>query len=443
MTKRSIIRLASYSICLVAVLAGFAIIGHNNSVAYKRQLEVSYQKSLFELSECLDSIETNLTKSAYATTPVMMTNLSEDLYSECNSAKNALSRLPIDQLNLNGAYKFLTQATDYATYLSSKIRTGEQISQKEYENLKAMLEYSKKYSNFIDEMVAKCYAGGKITDGEIKSKHDGSKISNMSLNFDEAEKTFTDYPVLLYDGPFADAVLNRDPEMTKAGKKMSKEECRAIAAKALSIKPDELKFESEEEGLIPSFDFTYNNTTVAVTKTGGYVAYIICADQIKAKTIDDKKAVSLGKDYLKKLGYDNMESTYFTTANNVCVINYAYTENGVIRYTDLIKVGISLADGKVYSLEAKGYLTNHRNRENYESKLSESEAAAHISSNVNILSSKMCLIPKPNGKEAYCYEFHCKSKASNQEVLIYINAETGEEENILLLLYSDNGTLTK
>jgi hypothetical protein len=28
-------------------------------------------------------------------------------------------------------------------------------------------------------------------------------------------------------------------------------------------------------------------------------------------------------------------------------------------------------------------------------------------------------------------------------MLIYTNAETGKEEDILLLLYSDNGTLTK
>lgn len=443
MTKRSIIRAVSFSICIVAVLSAYAIIGHNRSVAYKARLEVSYQKSLFELSECLDSIETNLTKSAYATTPTMITNLSEDLYSECNSAKNALSILPIDRLNLNGAYKFLTQATDYSNYLAAKIRTGEQISDKEYENLKAMLEYSKKYSGYIDEMVAKCYAGGKITEGEIKSKHDGSTISNMSLNFDEAEKTFTDYPVLLYDGPFADAVLNRKPEMTKSGKKMSKEECHAIAAKALNVKPAELKFQSEEEGLIPCYDFAYNNSIIAVTKSGGYVAYIICSDQVKTKTITEENAKNIAKSYLKSLGYDGMESTYFTTANNVCVINFAYSENNVIRYTDLIKIGISLSDGKVYSLEAKGYLTNHRNREAYTAKISESEAVQRLSSNVEVISSKTCLIPKENGKEAFCYEFHCKSKGSKQEVLIYINAETGEEENILLLLYSDNGTLTK
>ena len=101
MTNRSIIRLFSYAVCIVAVLAAYAVIGNNNSANYKARLEAAYQQSLTELSECLDSIETNLTKSGYATTPTMMANLSEDLYSECNTAKNALSHLPIEQMNLS------------------------------------------------------------------------------------------------------------------------------------------------------------------------------------------------------------------------------------------------------------------------------------------------------------------------------------------------------
>ena len=65
----------------------------------------------------------------------MMANLSEDLYSECNTAKNALSHLPIEQMNLSGAYKFLSQAADYAGYLSSKTKSGTEISDEEYENI--------------------------------------------------------------------------------------------------------------------------------------------------------------------------------------------------------------------------------------------------------------------------------------------------------------------
>ena len=64
-------------------------------------------------------------------------------------------------------------------------------------------------------------------------------------------------------------------------------------------------------------------------------------------------------------------------------------------------------------------------------------------SNVEIISTKKCLIPKDNGTEVFCTEYHCKSKSDSQEVLIYKNAQTGKDEDILLLLYSDNGILTK
>lgn len=443
MKKRNVIRIFSFSVCLVAVLTTYAIIGNNQSRIYKARLEASYQQSLTELSECLDSIETNLTKSSYASTSTMMTNLSEDLYSECTAAKNALSHLPIEQMNLGGEYKFLSQAGDYAKYLSSKIDNGEEISDEEYQNLRMFLNYAKKYSDHISNLVTKCSLGGRITDNQVKSKINDSKLSNISLHFDEAEETFSDYPTLLYDGPFADAVLNREPVMVKDAESVSKEDAKKIAAKAVNASEDKVAFQCEEFGSIPCYNFVYEDYTIAVTKNGGYIAYIISSNTIRNRTITEENAINIASSYLEELGYKDMEKTYYSISNNVCVINFAYSEDGVIRYTDLIKVGISMADGKIYSIEAKGYLTNHRNREEFKNGITEKEAKSKISTNVEIISSRMCLIPKNNGKESYCYQFHCKSKDTDQELLIYINAITGEEEDILLLLYSDNGTLTK
>ena len=40
MTNRSIIRLFSYAVCIVAVLAAYAVIGNNNSANYKARLSV-------------------------------------------------------------------------------------------------------------------------------------------------------------------------------------------------------------------------------------------------------------------------------------------------------------------------------------------------------------------------------------------------------------------
>lgn len=443
MNNRSIIRLFSYSICIVAVLAAYAVIGNNQSNAYKTRLEASYQQSLTELSECLDSIETNLTKSAYASTPTMMANLSEDLYSECNTAKNALSHLPIEQMNLSGAYKFLSQASDYTSYLTSKAKSGAEISEEEYSNLLALLEYAKKYSESVNSMVSKCSAGGRITDNEIKSSGSGAKVASISLDFTQAEDTFSDYPTLLYDGPFADAVLNREPEVTKNAAEISRNEAQAIAAKALDADSSLISFKSEEYGNIPCYSFAYKNDTVSITKNGGYVAYILGGDTVSQQSITQENAVNIAASYLKSLGYNGMVNTYYAVTNNICVVNFAYSENGIIYYADLIKVGISMSDGKIYSLEAEGYLTNHRSRNGFSTGISIEQAAARLSSHINLISSKTCIIPKENGKEAQCYEFLCRDKKSGDDVLIYVNTQTGEEENILLLLYSDNGTLTK
>lgn len=443
MSKRNIIRLFSYAVCIVAVLAAYAVIGNNQSMAYKTRLEAVYQQSLTELAECLDSIETNLTKSGYASTATMMSSLSQDLYSECNTAKNALSNLPIEQMNLGGTYKFLSQAADYADYLSSKTRTGTQISEEEYNNMQKLLEYAKEYSKSVKDMVSKCTNGGEITENEVKGKNSGAKVASLSLDFTQAEEAFSDYPTLLYDGPFADAVLNREPAVTKNAPEKSKEECAKEAAKALYVTADKLTYAGDSNGTIPCYNYTMDGFTVAITKNGGYVSYILGSDNIKSQTITQENAVNIAAAYLKRLGYNNMTETYYAVENNICLVNFAYSRNNVVYYSDLIKVGISMADGRVYSIEADGYLTNHRDRQPDSMKINEKDIQSRLSGHVDVISTKHCVIPKNNGTEAYCIEYHCRSKSTGEEALIYVNTETGEEENILILLYSDNGTLTK
>ena len=100
-------------------------------------------------------------------------------------------------------------------------------------------------------------------------------------------------------------------------------------------------------------------------------------------------------------------------------------------------------NGKIVSLEAQGYLTNHIKRKVFNCKLTKEQAQSKLSKNLKVINSKRCVIPKESGNEVNCYEFRCNSNDTKEEVLIYINADKGYEENIMLLLYSDGGTLTK
>ena len=55
-------------------------------------------------------------------------------------------------------------------------------------------------------------------------------------------------------------------------------------------------------------------------------------------------------------------------------------------------------------------------------------------------SEKLAIIPTEFNTEVLCYEF--KGKINEVEFIEYINAQTGKEEDILVILNTPNGTLT-
>ena len=112
-TRRSYIRAVSYMLAIFGILTAFAIINTNEKREYKTKLEASYQQSLGELSGCLDTVNTDLTKTLYSNSSKELYALSRDLFAQCQSAKNAVSRLPVSQMELANVYKFLSQAMRY------------------------------------------------------------------------------------------------------------------------------------------------------------------------------------------------------------------------------------------------------------------------------------------------------------------------------------------
>lgn len=395
MTKRSSVRLLSFGLLLAGILIIYAITGTVQAAQYRARLESTYRQSLSALAE-----------------------------------------------DLEGTYKFLSQTGDYATYLSKKVYAGEVVTAKEHENLLRLLQYATKYKNSVTQMVEICNHGGQITKRDVKSA-DGTRLPAISTDFSTAEEAFENYPTLLYDGPFADAVLHKEPQLLKGQDKISKDAAAKIAAKALGCNETHLNRLEDEAGRMPAYVFTKGQQTVNVTKSGGYVSSILFGGKISTKAIDEKEAIKQAAAYLKKLGYPDMRSTYYAADSNICTVNFAYCRDGILYYTDLIKVGVSLRDGSVVSLEARGYITNHHRRNVPTFTVSEKAATAKISPYLEVRSTKKCLIPKEDGREVACIEVLTHSADTGEDALVYLNAATGAEEDILLLLYSDHGTLTK
>ena len=161
---------------------------------------------------------------------------------------------------------------------------------------------------------------------------------------------------------------------------------------------------------------------------------------VHEEKISQEEANEIGKKFLEEKGFPSMKETYFTKLDNIVTVNYAYEYDGIIAYPDLIKVKIALDNGEILGIEAQGYLNSHTSREFNDVELSIDEAREKINENLEILSEGMAIIPTKWKSEMLCYEF--KGKVDDREFLVYINCENGEEEDILVMLDTEGGTLT-
>ena len=121
-------------------------------------------------------------------------------------------------------------------------------------------------------------------------------------------------------------------------------------------------------------------------------------------------------------------------------ISFCATQDNVTLYPDLVKVTVALDDGGVIGFEARGYLMSHHTRTLNEPAISEEDARAAVDDSLTILSSGLAVIPTSGQYELLCREFICQTP-DGMHVIVYINAETGIEENLLMLIENENGTL--
>ena len=161
---------------------------------------------------------------------------------------------------------------------------------------------------------------------------------------------------------------------------------------------------------------------------------------VNSEIISQEEANQIGKDFLSSRGFPNMKETYYMKQEGIVTINYAYNQEGVVIYPDLIKVKIALDNGDILGIETTGYLNNHCDRNLGNIKITKDDAKKVLNSKLNIESEGLAIIPTEWQTEILCYEF--KGKINDTEFLVYINAENGNEEDILVIKDTPNGILT-
>lgn len=441
MTNRTkFIKVTSFLTAACILLAAVSVVSTTKLRNYKRIYRAGVERSLNELTENLDSITVSLQKGCYCSSAQSLSNVASQLSRSSACAKTSLEQISDDMELTDEIYKFLSQVGDYTTSITS----GEEqkLNASHDKSVKELYKYSLSLSDSVDKLRQDYLDGSISLENAARGSIQKSDKSLLSDSISDAGQAITDYPVLTYDGPFSDSRLEKNSVFLKNQNEITAEEAKNLTAEYLEKDASKLRRDSDENGKIELYCFSLGDKSAAVTKKGGFLCYITNPDYSAKTEISEKEAVRRAKDYLTKIGYDNMQENYYSTYDGVCTINFAYTKDDVTYYSDLIKVSVALDNGSVKAVDARSYLMNHEERNLAKIKLTEKEAKSQLKSGLTVLSSKLAVIPTDYEKEKLCYEFHCVD-SDKQEVLIYKNVENGKEESILILLISENGTLTK
>lgn len=440
MKRRTLIRIFSFSAVAAAVLLirNFMLMEENQRSL--RSIEAGYSRAIEELSIAADNISNTLQKELYAGTADMHSKLSQQLWRDSSTAKAALSQLPVGELQLGNTYKFLSQVGNYALAMSEKVREEEKISDEEYKKLEQLYEFSRKLRDDMWELE------GKLSSGELPlmdTEAQDSSAPKVTDGFVDFEEGFDSYPTLVYDGPFSDHIMEKTPLMTSGKARISREKAQTSAAAALGVSEEALTEFAKEEGKMPSFLFSAKDGSSAcsVTEQGGYISYFLKSRDVLTEGLGTEEALKAADSCLERLGIGNMRRTYYENIDHVMTVNYAYDLNGICCYTDLIKVSVAMDTGEIVGYDARGYLVNHQRRFFSEKRLSVLDVQKKLSPKLTVLSRGLALIPSDGQEERLCWEFKCEAK-DKTHVLVYFNAYSGEEEQILILFESESGTLT-
>lgn len=408
----------------------------------------NYTEAFSNLVNYINSVENYLAKSMISKSPEHATETLTQVWRDSNLAIVYLSRIPLENDGLSQTSKFLNQVSDYSYSLSRKNINGEELTESDFESLKSIYEYTLSLENTLNQLSDEIY-NGEITWKSLNTNSNFKFAQTVdSINvFSSIDSNLNEYEGLIYDGAYSDHV-NKAEKLGLTGDDISEDEAKEKVKEFFNTDDiSNIEFNSFlENANIPSYDFsvTLNGKnekySIMISKKGGHVVETSLDRDVSEENITQEQANEIGKSYLSDKNFTNMKETYFVKQGNIVTINYAYNDNGVIVYPDLIKVKIALDNGDVLGIETSGYLNSHTNREYIEPKVSIEEAKNKLNSNLEILSENLAIIPTEWKTEIECYEF--KGKIEDKEFLVYINTETGKEENILVILDTPGGTLT-
>lgn len=421
---------------MASAIAGLSVALYYSTVSvrthetYQRQMDAAYFRAYYDLIDGANDLGISLKKLGASSSPTMQQSLLYDVWSAANLAQAGLGMFESDGEGLSKAQKFINQLGDYSHSLALRVADGTPLTEDERAKLVKLADIAQAYLAAL-EKIKSAVDEGKLFVG------DGGALESIDAAFSEFSEPSFEYPEMIYDGPFSDSLEGRTP-VALTGEEISAEEGAKLLATYLSG-ASEVRFEGEGNGDIPTLNYSFEiyggNGFAQLGRFGGrLISFSATANARQTATTQaSEPCQQAALRFAIKLGFENMQTVWSSSADGECVINLAPSQDSAILYPDLVKVKIDERSGRVTGFDATHYALNHRDRALPAPALTEAEAAAKLSLRPTA-EGRLALIPLRGTREALTYEFECEQ---NGTYFVYIDALTGDEANILYVIDSE------
>ena len=428
-------RSLSWAALAVGLVAALVKLGEDREALAARQAaERTRIENLYHrIDDDLNDVDVSLSKLSAASSPRQSVLLLGDVWRATGSAGAAMGLLPLSHADSCDMSQFVTRCGDYAHALMGRVLQGRALTEEDRKQL--------------GDMRAACaqirqVAGEAIQSGDYVA---ADNVDAGCYEQSQSEAAISEYPTLIYDGPFSESAENRPPQ-GEIGERITAQQAAERARRLFS---DGTVAETVYvPGALPVYELSVQSASrgqvsLSLTEQGGELLSFMGAptgdknDPPSDEESEKLKAAALS--FLQELGVEDPAAAYAQYYQGAAVLNFAPRQDGVILYSDLVKVYMDRETGEVMGLDARNYRLNHRQRALPRPKLTEEEAGTYVSGELQVEHTDLALIPLTQQTEVLCYEF--KATKDGTFYIVYVNALTGEEEQIFQVINSEEGDL--
>lgn len=426
-------------VCMTTIIALLCTLFYYLNIhgIYSRELENMYKKNLYELVNNVNSVEVDISKIVATTSFDSQQKLLNNIYKTCGDIENNLNNLPISEDKTQNVTRLYNMLSGY-TY--SLIRANDSLSNENLDSLEDMHEncliVMYDLNNYLNEVFFNYSILADINFGDIEN-------SAFSGGFTENIINDSKLPTLIYDGPFSDSVTNR--EIKGLGNiEISQTQAESIVReKLIGYEIESVEYKGDTNGKFATYNFQIEakdiSLYVQVTKKGGVIISINSDADGGEYNFSETLTKELAQNFALSIGYEDMYPVWIQSTGNISYVNLAPLVDGVIYYPDLVKVKVDTTRAQVVGLDGTNYCYNHVTRNITNPTISTETAKKKVGQKLTIVDTNLAVIPNEFVGETYAYEFICTWK--DYQYFVYVDANTGEEIEILRVIKTTNGNL--